>query len=494
MLQSKHVIRFSFLALFCIIFANVILYRYFLIEEIVLNQFFQKNIHIAKMYKKQILNFNKEGTLNQNLQGNKNIIEKSKNFFASFRSGIAIYDKSKNLVFKNNNESNDKIEYYNSNYSYSKVLVYLDRIFLRKYVNYNHTSQIDEYEKHYFIPRAIIHEKEGSVSEKSLVVSCIPIFIEDVDGNHIEAFIRITTDVTKHWENINYIDKRTTLIVVILFMMFFGIIMYNTNSAQIIINKHLEQNKILEEAKNKAEKENSTKMDFLANVSHELRTPLNAIIGFSEIIIAETYGRIENKEYREYVFDINNSGKHLLDIINDILDFSKASVNQLEIQSVELDLNKLSASSLRFVKPKAYKASVNLDASFLPGRVVVKADPKRLKQAVLNLLTNAIKFTPKKGFVELKITKNESKKLAYIKVSDTGIGMKQEDIPVALSSFGQIDNSISRKYDGTGLGLPLTKKLVELMGGVLTIKSKYGHGTTATIAMKYIEELKFNKD
>ena len=267
--------------------------------------------------------------------------------------------------------------------------------------------------------------------------------------------------------------------------------MYNTNYAQRIINKQFETNRALKEEKARVQIESSAKTDFLANVSHELRTPLNAIIGFSEIILSETYGKIENKHYQDYVNDINNSGKHLLSVINDILDFSKASADKLKVENVELDLNKLASSSMRFVQPRASSANIELIEDLPRSHVVITADPKRLKQALLNLLSNAVKFTPSGGAVTLRVLKNKSKELIDIIVSDNGIGMDEKQIPKALSSFGQVDNKLSRKYEGTGLGLPLTKKLVELMDGKFSITSKKGKGTKITITFKYDPKIQF---
>ncbi|MDP5083259.1 MAG: HAMP domain-containing histidine kinase, partial [Rickettsiaceae bacterium] len=267
------------------------------------------------------------------------------------------------------------------------------------------------------------------------------------------------------------------------------IVMYNTNYAQRIINKQFESNRALEEAKNRAEHESTSKTEFLANISHELRTPLNAIIGFSEIIMAETYGKMENRQYKDYIADINGSGKHLLSVINDILDFSKASANKLNVDKMELDLNKLAAASMRFVKPRADSASVQLIEDMPKHHIIIYADPKRLKQALLNLLSNSVKFTPTDGSVTLSIKRDKIKKLVYIAVTDTGIGMSDQDIPKALSSFGQVDNTLSRKYEGTGLGLPLTKKLIELMDGKFDIQSTPGEGTTVTITFEYSESI-----
>jgi two-component system cell cycle sensor histidine kinase PleC len=189
--------------------------------------------------------------------------------------------------------------------------------------------------------------------------------------------------------------------------------------------------------------------------------------------------------HRNYINDINNAGKHLLSIINDILDFSKAFSDKLKVNTIELNLNKLIASTMRFVKPRADEAKIELIADLPKNHIIIKADPKRLKQVLLNLLSNSVKFTPENGCVTVLARIDQIKKLVYIEIIDTGIGMSEKDIPKALSTFGQVDNKLSRKYEGTGLGLPLTKKLVELMKGRFDLQSTIGVGTTVTLTFKY---------
>jgi two-component system cell cycle sensor histidine kinase PleC len=156
---------------------------------------------------------------------------------------------------------------------------------------------------------------------------------------------------------------------------------------------------------------------------------------------------------------------------------------------MELDLNKLARSSMRFVKPRADESFIQLIEDMPKDHIIIYADPKRLKQALLNLLSNSVKFTPTGGSVTLSLKKDKKKNLVYIIVADTGIGMSDQDIPKALSSFGQVDNTLSRKYDGTGLGLPLTKKLIELMDGQFDIQSVPEQGTTVTITFEYLENI-----
>lgn len=499
MIQNKHIIRLSFIGLFLNIVANIVLYRYFMIEEVVLKQVANQNLHIAETYKNEVWDEHRHAI--SKLQHNMytellndqefiGFVQSSSDFLKSIGAEVAIYDQSGAKILVNSNSNVAKIDKYNSTKSYTKMLLHLDRYFLQNYVPKQPLG--DSFRgktSHSLVSRAIVTDLNDNVYEKSYITSYIPLIESSMGGFDIVGVIEITSDITDQWDNIIYLEKRIFIAFVIVFFVFFIVVMYNTNSAQRIINKQFETNRELEEAKTRAETESSAKTDFLANISHELRTPLNAIIGFSEIIIAETYGKIANAQYKGYISDINSSGKHLLSVINDILDFSKASADKLQVDKVELDLNKLASSSMRFVKPRADGANVELIEKMPGSHIIIIADPKRLKQALLNLLSNSVKFTPPGGAVTLSLKKDNAKKLVYIIVTDTGIGMSDQEIPKALSSFGQVDNKLSRKYEGTGLGLPLTKKLIELMEGKFDLQSKPGKGTTVTITFEYRESL-----
>ncbi len=500
MIQNKHIIRLSFIGLFINIVANIVLYRYFMIEEVVLKQVAVQNTHIAEVYKNRIWENNKEAVADIRNHKNHydllrdqnfiNFLKESATFLENTNSEASIYGKNGNKILTNKEYSIANIEPHSSQNYYDKLLLWLDTYFLQEYVSTHSISKAFQGKTtHSLVSRAIVTDEDGNQYEKSYISSYIPIITSTRGNFSVSGVIEITTDITQQWDNIAYLEKRIFIAFLVVFFLFFAIVMYNTNYAQRIINKQFETNRQLEEQKVKAETESTAKTDFLANISHELRTPLNAIIGFSEIIIAETYGKIENKQYKDYIGDINNSGKHLLSVINDILDFSKASADKLSVDKMELDLNKLASSSLRFVKPRADAANVQLIEKFPDHHIIIYADPKRLKQALLNLLSNSVKFTPTDGSVTLAIRKNALKKLVYITVTDTGIGMSDQDIPKALSSFGQVDNRLSRKYEGTGLGLPLTKKLIELMGGEFDLKSKQGKGTVVTITFEYSETI-----
>ena len=229
-----------------------------------------------------------------------------------------------------------------------------------------------------------------------------------------------------------------------------------------------------------AEIANRTKSEFLANMSHELRTPLNAIIGFSEIIKDEILGPAGSTKYREYAGDINESGQHLLAIINDILDVSKIESGTDELHEENLEIPEIASDIMKLVMELARAGNVELELDVPDDIPVLRADQRKVKQILLNLLSNAIKFTAGGGKATLKIWSHAESGYVF-QVIDTGIGIAFEDIPRALTPFQQIDSGLNRTHEGTGLGLPLTKSLVEMHGGYLDLQSKVGVGTTVTV-------------
>jgi signal transduction histidine kinase len=222
------------------------------------------------------------------------------------------------------------------------------------------------------------------------------------------------------------------------------------------------------------------KSQFLATMSHELRTPLNAIIGFSELLKCELFGPIGDPRYKGYVNDVHRSGKHLLALVNDVLDFSKIDAGHLTLQEDQIEIRETLATSLRMVAGQADSNGVAIEQEIAHDLPILRADERRVRQILLNLLSNAVKFTPRGGTVRLIAFVDERE--FVVQVADTGIGMAKEDIPRALERFGQLDSDLNRKYEGTGLGLPLTKKLAELHGGRLEIESELCVGTKVTVA------------
>ena len=224
---------------------------------------------------------------------------------------------------------------------------------------------------------------------------------------------------------------------------------------------------------------NRSKSEFLANVSHELRTPLNAIIGFSEVVERELFGPLGNERYVSYVRDIRNSGEHLLSLINDILDLSKIEAGRFQLRMEEVDCNEIAQSVARLIRPRTVEHGLTMKIDLPDRPVVLNADKRAVKQVLINLLSNAVKFTPENGTVTLA-SRPWHDGVEFI-VSDTGIGIDEKDMHVALAPFGQIDSQFTRKYEGTGLGLPIVKGIVELHGGTLEIKSEPTQGTSVIV-------------
>jgi signal transduction histidine kinase len=238
----------------------------------------------------------------------------------------------------------------------------------------------------------------------------------------------------------------------------------------------------MKSARDAAEVANRTKSQFLANMSHELRTPLNAIIGFSEIISKDMLAVGSPDVYREYAQDINSSGQNLLQIINDILDMSKIDAGKLELREDEFEIGPAVLHCIRMLGGRAHEAGVLIVNDLPTDLPLIHADQVRIKQILLNLMSNAVKFTPRLGSVRLTAQRHDDGSISLI-VSDTGIGMSPDEVAIAMQPFRQIDSDLARKHEGTGLGLPLTKALVELHGGTMTLRSEKGRGTEVIVTL-----------
>ncbi|MGH6871765.1 MAG: ATP-binding protein [Rhizomicrobium sp.] len=221
------------------------------------------------------------------------------------------------------------------------------------------------------------------------------------------------------------------------------------------------------------------KSQFLATMSHELRTPLNAIIGFSEMIKDQALGPVGNPSYMAYATDIHRGGIHLLHLLNDILDLTKLDAHLLQLADNLIDLNDKAAVCVRVLHVEAAEARVTVTIHAEPGMPLLVADARRVRQIIVNLLSNAIKFTPQGGLVDIRMRRLRAG--VAVAVADTGIGIAPDDLATALARFGQVDSELTRKYEGTGLGLPIAKELAELHGGTLEIESAPGQGTTVTL-------------
>jgi len=242
----------------------------------------------------------------------------------------------------------------------------------------------------------------------------------------------------------------------------------------------------LREAKERAESSDRAKSDFLANMSHELRTPLNAIIGFSEMLVDEKPGPL-NPDQKEFLNDILKSAQHLLDVINDVLDLAKVATGKLELNAQSFSLKEAIAETCGIVKPMAAERNVVINVDAPVDNDIVTLDPLRFKQVLYNLLSNAIKYNHDNGDVRVAVSVDEQKQIR-LQVKDTGIGIKEEDLPRIFDDFIQLNISTTKVQQGTGLGLALTKKILEQQKGSITAESEVGQGSTFTVVLPLASE------
>jgi signal transduction histidine kinase len=238
----------------------------------------------------------------------------------------------------------------------------------------------------------------------------------------------------------------------------------------------------LSEAKERAESSDHAKSEFLANMSHELRTPLNAVIGFAELLVDGRAGPL-NEIQREYLEDISTSGRHLLKLITDVLDLTRAATGKLELNLETFSINDAIGEVYAAIKDEASRKCivVTVEDGLLDG-VVVRLDRLRFKQILYNLLSNAVKFTPDHGKIRVTAAIDNQNRLR-LNVNDTGIGIEKADMPRIFHDFEQIDSSFAKRAQGSGLGLALTKRLVELQKGSVTAESEVGKGSTFTVVL-----------
>ncbi len=238
----------------------------------------------------------------------------------------------------------------------------------------------------------------------------------------------------------------------------------------------------LQDARQAAESASRSKTEFLASLSHELRTPMNAVIGFADLIARESEGPVGNAHYRDFAVNIRDSGQHLLELINEILDHVRAEAGQLVLDDEAVDLDAAATFAIRLLTPRAARAGIVLSAQVDPAARFLRGDERRLRQILLNLLSNAVKYTPSGGAVSLTAGPAPTHDGGLLlEVSDTGIGIPEQDLGRVLQAYTRVESPANRQTEGAGLGLPLTRRLVELHGGTMTLSSRVGQGTTVTL-------------
>ncbi|MFS2013438.1 PAS domain S-box protein [Azospirillum sp. CT11-132] len=236
----------------------------------------------------------------------------------------------------------------------------------------------------------------------------------------------------------------------------------------------------LQDARHAAESASRSKTEFLASLSHELRTPMNAVIGFADLIARESEGPVGTAHYRDFAVNIRDSGQHLLELINEILDHVRAESGQLTLDDDPVDLDAAATFAIRLLTPRAARAGIALSASVEPAARHMRGDERRIRQILLNLLSNAVKYTPSGGTVSLTAAPAPDGGL-LLEVRDNGVGIPEQDLGRVLLAYARVASPENRQTEGAGLGLPLTRRLVELHGGTLTLASRVGQGTTVTI-------------
>ena len=316
------------------------------------------------------------------------------------------------------------------------------------------------------VQKTVVHEgskQTNNIDDKLRLFS----FKEIPNLHSILAIITYGDDIFHDWKKQRISD--------VIYLAIFILFVFVVSSFVVIITKQMQRAKRSESAAILA---SQAKSDFLANMSHELRTPLNAVIGFSEMLEAGYFGNLNDKQ-KERVHDINYCGTHLLELINDILDFSKGEAGKIDLYLKKSSIDKIVKESIRVLSENAKREKIKLINNIPSDLPDVMIDIRKIKQILLNLLSNAIKFTNENGTIEISSGIDEDKNL-IISVTDTGIGIKEENISKALSAFGQAHDN-ETLYGGTGLGLPLSKMFANLHGGDITIHSIYGVGTKVSI-------------
>jgi two-component system, cell cycle sensor histidine kinase PleC len=318
---------------------------------------------------------------------------------------------------------------------------------------------------------------EGVIEDRNVLSSYVPLYTGG-PGSIIEGVFEVYADVTDFLGRMRRAQIfEATIIIATLITIYLAMLLV-VRRLEREGHKQQDNNIKLAASVARAESASQMKSEFLANISHELRTPLNAIIGFSDILAQQYYGPLTPKQ-AEYCEDIAQSGRHLLALINDILDMTKVETGKLDLRDDAVDASDIVESCMPLVRQWASEAGITLLAELPSDLPKLRADEVRVRQILLNLMSNAIKFTRAGGHVTVGASRHENGGIAF-SVIDTGIGMSAEEVKVAMMPFRQVDNSLARKYEGTGLGLPLVKALVELHGGRLQLRSTPKIGTSVT--------------
>jgi two-component system, cell cycle sensor histidine kinase PleC len=332
-----------------------------------------------------------------------------------------------------------------------------------------------------FTDRNEFNSFDRDIADRDLLQSYIPVYA-DGPGSEVVSVFEIYDDVTAFLNAINRSLVWQTCIALLIAAAVYAMLLWVVNRGDRLLHRQHESALALAQNVARAEAANQAKSEFLANVGHELRTPLNAIIGFAEVIESEAFGPLGSARYRGYSHDIRESGQQLLAVINNILELTKIELGKTDIQIDLIELPRLVAGLVQMLEVPLRTAKLTLTTEIEDDLPTIRTDSGKLRQVLLNVLSNAIKFTPPGGTVRLRVWADREER-CRIAIEDTGIGMAPETMPIALAPFGQVDSSLARKYEGTGLGLPLAKRYMELLGGSLEIASDLDKGTRVTLIL-----------
>ncbi len=333
--------------------------------------------------------------------------------------------------------------------------------------------------------RETFNSFDGPLANRWILSSYVPIRPGGAYGP-IEGVAEIYSDVSKLVANQRRFEALLIGVIGIAFLFVFAILLATVWRADQLIQRHNRAKIELAGNAARAEAASRAKTTFLTNLSHELRTPLNAIIGFSEMIEGELTGPIGTPHYKDYAADIKSSGRHLLGIIDSVLDLVEVESDKMTIMHERLDPAEPAGSAISMLQAQAAAKDIRLVLEADRGGQPIVSDRGRILQILVNLVSNAIKFSPDGGVVTLSVASVDG--MIRFEVADCGIGIREEDIALALAPFSQVDSSLARSAEGTGLGLPLSVGLAELLGGGLEIYSTHGVGTTVRVSLRDLDD------
>jgi signal transduction histidine kinase len=312
--------------------------------------------------------------------------------------------------------------------------------------------------------------------------SYIPIY-RNGPGSEIVGVFEVYDDVTLFLREINRgIALQVAIVLLITLGVYLVLIWFVRRGDQLVRAEH-DRSLELVHTVARAEAASKAKSQFLANMSHELRTPLNSVIGFAEILSSEGFGPLGDKRYLTYAKEIGDGGRNLLTIINNTLDLSKIELGTADVALRPVDPVAVVRGAVQQLDRQIQDSGVAVSIEIDPRTASMQSDETKLKQILLNVISNGLKFTPPGGRVTIKVMGSSDDRLMRFEISDTGIGISPDQVPIALAPFGQVDSALNRRYQGAGLGLPLAKGLAELLGGTLEIAGTPGSGTTVAITL-----------